>query len=207
MRFYNRILIFNIILALLDFSQVLASDESKKADSARELVEKFCRDEFIGVEDIRLDAAKYSRKQALREKKRDPEFRGMVKFWDNDPLFVVTSYQIREVLVNKNTGLATIVYDRIARTEGDGVLKRKFVPDPNAQDRVQLHLIYDGSKWWLYDPPIPRVSIEALIEYYRKTLNRLGPDWLERSDISEAQKGYYRKDQKSLEVLKSLRKS
>src|SRR5919109_2582344 len=185
MRSHSRILITIIYFVLSVFSHVFAANELASQDSPRELAEKFCRAEFTGVEDIRLDIAKYSRKQMLWEKKRDPEFKGMAKFWDNDPLFVVASYQITDVSVKKNHAIATIVYNRLARTEGDGVLKRKLIPDRMSHDIVKLHLIYDGSKWWVYDPPTPRVSIEALIEYYRNTLNRLGSDWLERSDISK----------------------
>ena len=199
------VIILVVYFVLSTFSHITAADELTNLDSARELAEKFCRAEFMGVEDIRLDIARYSRKQMLWEKKRDPEFRGMAKFWDNDPLFVVASYQITDVSVKGNRAIATIVYNRLARTEGDGVLKRKLIPDRMSHDIVKLHLIYDGSKWWVYDPSTPRVSIEALIEYYRNTLNRLGSDWLERSDISKAQKEYYRKDQESLKILSSLR--
>jgi|SRR5919108_1399103 hypothetical protein len=198
-------IILVVYFVLSTFSHITAADELTNLDSARELAEKFCRAEFMGVEDIRLDIARYSRKQMLWEKKRDPEFKGMAKFWDNDPLFVVASYQITDVSVKGNRAIATIVYNRLARTEGDGVLKRKLIPDRMSHDIVKLHLIYDGSKWWVYDPSTPRVSIEALIEYYRNTLNRLGSDWLERSDISKAQKEYYRKDQESLKILSSLR--
>jgi hypothetical protein len=201
---YSRILVMNIFMAFINFSPLFAIDELNRIDSVREIVEKFCRDEFTGVKDIRLDIAKYSRKQMLWEEKRDPEARGTVKFLDNDPLFVVASYQITDVSVKKNYAIATVVYKRLARTEGDGVLKRKLVPDRTAHDRVRLHLIYNGSSWWIYDPPTPRVSLEAMIEYYRNTLNRLGSDWLERSDISEAQKEYYRKDQENLKILNSL---
>jgi len=207
MKLYSKVLVVNVFVVILGFSQTFANDESKKLDLVRELAETFCGAEFIGVKDIRLDIAKYSRKQMLWEKKRDPEARGMVKFWDNDPLFVVASYQITGISIKENYAIATVVYKRLARTEGDGVLKRKFVPDRTAHDRVQLHLIYDGARWWVYNPPIPRVSIEALIEDYRNTLNRLGSDWLERSDISQGQKEYYRKDQENLQVLNSLRSS
>ena len=199
------VIILVVYFVLSTFSHITAADELTNLDSARELAEKFCRAEFMGVEDIRLDIARYSRKQMLWEKKRDPEFKGMAKFWDNDPLFVVASYQITDVSVKGNRAIATIVYNRLARTEGDGVLKRKLIPDRMSHDIVKLHLIYDGSKWWVYDPSTPRVSIEALIEYYRNTLNRLGSDWLERSDISKSQKEYYRKDQESLKTLSSLR--
>jgi hypothetical protein len=187
------------------FSHVFAANELASQDSPRELAEKFCRAEFTGVEDIRLDIAKYSRKQMLWEKKRDPEFRGMAKFWDNDPLFVVASYQITDVSVKKNHAIATIVYKRLARTEGDGVLRRKLIPDSLGHEIIQLDLIYNGSKWWVLDPPIPRVSLEAIIAYHKGYLNIMGENWLGRSDISEGQKQYYRKLQENLRILESLR--
>jgi hypothetical protein len=207
MKLYSRILIMNILLALLNFSQIFALDELKKIDSARELVEKFCRAEFMGVQDIRLDIAKYSRKQRAWEKKRDSEFRGMVKYWDNDPLFVVESYQITDVSVKKTRAIATIVYKRVAMTEGDGVLKRKLIPDRMSHDIVKLHLIYNESRWWVLDPPIPRVSLEAIIEYHKNYYKIMGDDWLQRIGISESQKQYYRKLQENLEILNRLRLS
>ena len=205
MRSHSRILITIIYFVLSVFSHVFAANELASQDSPRELAEKFCRAEFTGVEDIRLDIAKYSRKQMLWEKKRDPEFRGMAKFWDNDPLFVVASYQITDVSVKKNHAIATIVYKRLARTEGDGVLRRKLIPDSLGHEIIQLDLIYNGSKWWVLDPPIPRVSLEAIIAYHKGYLNIMGENWLGRSDISEGQKQYYRKLQENLRILESLR--
>jgi hypothetical protein len=139
------------------------------------------------------------------EKKRDPEFRGMAKFWDNDPLVVMAAYHITDVSVKNNHALATIVYQRLARTEGDGVLKRHLIPDRMAHDVVRLHLIHDGSIWWIFDPPIPRVFLDAIIKYHKNILDRLGDGWLERSDISTAQKQDYRKLQENLQILNNLR--
>jgi len=141
----------------------------------------------------------------LWEKKRDPESRGMVKFWDNDPLFVVASYEITDVSVKKNYAIATIVYNRLARTEGDGVLKRKLIPDRISHDIVKLHLIYNESRWCVLDPPIPRVSLEAIIEYHKNYHKIMGDDWLQRTGISESQKQYYRKLQENLGILNRLR--
>jgi hypothetical protein len=93
----------------------------------------------------------------------------------------------------------------MARTEGDGVLKRKLIPDSLGHDIMKLALIYDGSKWWVLDPPIPRISLEAIIRYHKSDLDRLGDGWLERPDISEGQKQHYRKLQENLQILESLR--
>src|SRR5215813_1407604 len=205
MNLYRITSILIIYIAFNIFSHVFAANELENQDSARELAERFCRAEFMGVDDIRFDIVKYSRKQILWEKKRDPEFRGMAKFWDNDPLFVVASYQITDVLVKKNHAIATIVYKRLARTCGDGVLKRKLIPDRKSHDIVKLHLIYNESRWWVLNPPIPRVSLEAIIEYHKNYHKIMGDDWLRRPGISESQKQYYRKLQENLEILNSLR--
>jgi hypothetical protein len=204
-KLFRTILITIVYLILSVFSHVLSASEFASEHSARELAEKFCRAEFMGNEDIRLDIAKYSRKQMLWEKKRDPESRGMVKFWDNDPLFVVASYQITDISVKKDHAIATIVYKRLARTEGDGVLKRKLIPDSLEYDIIRLNLIYNGSTWWILDPLIPRVSLEAITRFHKSLLDRLGDDWLKRPDISEGQKQYYRKLQENLQILDRLR--
>jgi hypothetical protein len=203
---HSRIVSFLIIYAALSMlSHAFPENESATQDSAKELAERFCRAEFMGVEDIRFDVARYSRKQMLLEKKRDPEFRGMAKFWDNDPLFVVASYRITDVSVKRNHAIATIIYKRLARTEGDGVSKRKLIPDSLEHDIIRLDLIYKESRWWIFDPPIPRISLEAIIRYHKNDLNGLRDDWLQRSDISESQKQSYRKLQENLKILETLR--
>src|SRR6266487_4429314 len=138
MKAYSIIIIPIVYPILSMFSHVFAENKLASQDSPRELTDEFCKEEFIGVQDIRLDIVKYSRKREVWEKKRDPEFRGMAKYWDNDPLFVVASYQITDVLVKKNHAIATIVYKRLARTEGDGVLERKLIPDSLDHDIIQL---------------------------------------------------------------------
>ena len=205
MNLYRITSILIIYIAFNIFSHVFAANELENQDSARELAERFCRAEFMGVDDIRFDIVKYSRKQILLEKKRDPEFRGMAKFWDNDPLFVVASYQITDVSVKRDHAIATIVYKRLARTEGDGIFKRKLIPDSLGHDIMKLALIYDGSKWWVLDPPIPRISLEAIIRYHESHLTMLGDDWLQRPDISKSQKQSYHKLQENLQILESLR--
>src|SRR5919204_2051116 len=138
MKTYRITSIMIMYVAFNMFSHVFAANELANQNSAKELAERFCRAEFMGVEDIRFDIVQYSRKQMLWEKKRDPEFRGMAKFWDNDPLFVVASYQITDVSIKRNHARATIVYKRLARTEGDGVSKRKLIADSLEHDVIRL---------------------------------------------------------------------
>src|SRR5258705_8139415 len=117
MNSYKRLAILVVYLISIPLQNVFSMTESQKTYLAREIVEKFCSSEFMGIQDIRLDIAKYSSKQQEQEKKRDPEFKGMVKYWDNDPLYIVSSYRIIDVLVKKNRALATIAYKLLAGTE------------------------------------------------------------------------------------------
>lgn len=172
-----------------------------------DFVEAFCQSEFMGDSRIRLDVVKYSKARDLVERKRDPDFVGKAFYWDNDPLYVVASYKILDVVVSKNkrSAQATVAYKRLARTEGDGVLRRKVIPEFIERDIVALHLIYEDSKWWVFDPPRPRISLEAIIQDYKNTLEDLGADWLEKPEISEAQKQYYRKRKQDLKILEGLK--
>lgn len=172
-----------------------------------DFVEGFCQAEFSGNSQIRLDVVKYSKKRYLAEKKRDPDFVGKALYWDNDPLFVVASYKFLGVKVTKGkkSAQATVAYKRLARTEGDGELKRKLIPDSIERDIVIFHLIYEDSRWWISDPPPPRISLPAIVQYYKNTLETMGSNWLERAEISEAQKQSYWKLQLDLKILEGLK--
>ena len=173
----------------------------------RDFIEAFCQAEFMGNSLIRLDVVKYSKKRYLAEKKRDPNFAGKALYWDNDPLFVVASYKFvtMEVAKDKKSAHATVMFKRLARTEGDGQLKRKLIPDSMERDIVILHLTYEDSKWWIFDPPPPRISLTAIMQDYKSTLETMGSNWLERPEISEAQKQSYRKLQQDLKILEGLK--
>jgi hypothetical protein len=201
MKLQNKAVILYIVLAASNLS---ADNNLEKLLSAKETVEKFCSSEFIGIQDVRLDMAKYTPMQKKIEAKRDSEFRGMVKYWENDPIYVVSSYHIVDLSVQKDHAVATIAYKVVAHTKGDGVFKREFIAIGVVNDLMKLHLIYDESKWWILDPPTPRISIEAISKYYANKINVMGQGFRERSDISEQQKRYYQNLQKNLELLNGL---
>ncbi len=195
------------IFLLMILSHEVASQPQAQNKIVRDFVETFCQAEFMGNSRIRLDVVKYSKKRYLVEKKRDPDFAGKALYWDNDPLYVVASYKILDIEVakDKQSARATAAYKRLARTEGDGELKRKLIADSMERDIVILHLIYQGSKWWIFDPPPPRISLTAIMQYYKSTLETMGSNWLERPEISEAQKQSYRKLQQDLKILEGLK--
>lgn len=202
---------FKICLSVIGFICVISIDKSfadnlNNENKIRETVEEFCKGEFDGIQNKRQYLVKFGLERAKKEKKRDPLLQGKVFFGEGDPLYVVASYQILSIDIKGNHALATVSYKRLARTKGHGVFERRIIPDYRENDLVRVKLINDGEKWWILDPPLPRVSKDALVAYYEQILKRPpGKPWLEREDISEEQKQVYRKEQEDLEALKKLK--
>ncbi len=165
----------------------------------KRVIEEFCQAEFKGTEE-RYDYAKFSREYEAKKRAEGNEFDGHVNVWDWDPLFVVASYKVRDVDIKDNHASAIVVYKRLAQSKGHG----RITPDYVGEDVVKYNLIYDGAKWWLVDPPLPRISKDALVAIYKGIVDRMGPKWLEAPGRSEAQKQYYRERVETLKILQSL---
>lgn len=175
-----------------------------KEKTAKETVQLYCQSDFDGVSDIRFDIAKFSSQREKEERKYDSKLKGTVIYWDASPLFVVSSYEILDVEVNNKVALAVVKYKRLAKTIGYGTVERKLVPDYKDEDIVKLHLSYTKNKWVIIDPPLPRISKKALIQFYESDFRNYGEKWLERSDITDIQKKTYLHEVKTLELLRGL---
>lgn len=174
-----------------------------EVDAVRIVAEKFCYADFEGDPDIRMDIAKYTISRQKEESRKDPELLGKVIAFEADPIFVVKSFEITNILVEKNTAVVTVVFDRIAKSMGSGLPGRKIIADDLKQDVVKLQLIRDQEKWWILDPPIPRVSVKALHQFYKDRIDSMA-DWIFTKRASESQKNNYEEMNKTLEILKSL---
>ena len=177
------------------------------ADGPKLIAEKFCESEFLGADNIRLELAKFTPEREAKEKGKDSTFVGRVISWDGDPLFVVASYRIISLEIKGSSAIATSEYVRLARTVDEGVIQREIIPDYVVHDKVELYLIHEDGRWWILDPPTPRISIGAIIEFYQRKLGRLGPDWLSRKDVSDEQKLAYRKLQEDLGLILGLKRA
>jgi hypothetical protein len=189
----------------------IRSEEDKASTEdviVQNFMESFCRAEFEGEEKgtgIRLHTVKYSKKRYSEEKKTDPDFEGKVIYLKSSSLYVVGSYRVVAVEVKNNRAIATVEYYRLARTKGGRTLNRQLIPDCNERDIVTYNLIYQNKKWWIYDPPLPRVSPEAMIDEFKENLKIMGDDYLVRPGLSEVQREGYRKLQNDLKILEGLR--
>jgi hypothetical protein len=167
--------------------------------NSREAVEQFCRAEFDGHSE-RYDNARLTPGYKARKRQQGYDFDGGVNLWDWNPYVIVTSYEVLSVSVKGKRGTATVAYRRIGRSDG----KEMIVPETPRREVVTLDLTFDGTRWWVVDPPLPRISKEDLIIFYEETMERFPGDWLERSDITEHQKVYFLRKQEALRVLKTL---
>jgi len=191
----------SLFVIILSADIIAAGEDNAKA--ARLVVEEFCQSEFNGVRDYRYKV-KFRLKRQTEEKKRDSQFKGHVIDWNADPLFVVASYQIVSVqIVSSTHAVATVKYEQLARTVGDGVETRKILPEYRKWDVLKLQLVYDNQQWSILDPPAPRISKEALVAYYEKDLRSFDDKWLAKA--SEAQLRIYHKMQEDFNALKGLK--
>lgn len=195
---------FAFIIALLP---ALASGDQGGEQAANRALQHFCtemNDGRLQIWEKSEKVVKFSPKREKLEKQRDPEFHGRVLSLLGDSLNVVTSYNLKELTVTGQRASALIVYERIARTKGEGDLERIILPD-KAKEEVKVQMVYEANQWWILDPPLPHVSLPALISTYEYELKQI--DQIRNSPkISSAQKRQFALYENELKTLKMLAK-
>ncbi len=198
---------FLVIILLISACNVYTSDLSKAEKEAKKTVESFIQAEFNGIEDARGKFVIFSQARGIQEGKR--EFKGRVNELRYDPLIVVDSYRIMDVKVFDNRGETTVSFTALAKTKGKGE-DRKIIPVRHDEDIVRLNLVYENNRWWIIDPPLPRVSLEAMIEKFEAILKE--SDEIRKNNLAdldeEQMKNWmesYNYDKTSLEILERLK--
>lgn len=193
-----------ILFVSLFINQALgAITNPPDVDAVKKVAETYCQADFNGVPDIRSNLAKFSTKRARMEKKRDPELQGMVIAFEADQILIVDSYQLQNVAVDGNRAVVTVAYDRLAKTSGSGLPGRKIIPDHVKLEIVEIHLVLNKGRWLILDPPLPRISIKALIQYYEDYAARM-ERWIHTERASDPQKHNYEEIIDDLKILKNL---
>lgn len=116
-----------------------------------------------------------------------------------DPLVVVTECRVKIVTTERRRGTATIVCKRIGSSPGGQVFK----DEEPTEESVRWDLRYERGAWWVIDPPVPRVSIDALIGAYEEYLRVTSPP-AGRQAAPEAREPR-KKTMEVLELLQRLR--
>jgi hypothetical protein len=193
------LLAFLFVIAVSQMVFAGGKEYVQAAVSPREAVEQFCRAEFNGHNE-RYDNARITSAYKGKKRRQGYDFDGGVNLWDWNPYIIVTSYEVLSASARGERGTASVAYRRIGRSDG----KEKIIPETSRREVVTLNLTFDGTRWWVLDPPLPRVSKEELLTFYEKTMERFPGDWLQRPDITEHQKTYFLRKQEALKVLKEM---
>jgi hypothetical protein len=158
----------------------------------REVVSSFLTAEFTASPHAYVPWALFSPERRHRLRHTDPLTAGLTIVWQDDPIVVVSAFRISPPVHFKDEATVTVRYRRLAVSHGKGDA-RTLVPHPGI-DIVTLHCVRRDDRWFILDPPVPRVSRQALLHYYQATvLSAFPPAWLKRPDITPIQKRYYQR--------------
>jgi hypothetical protein len=192
------------ILYMVAFLPVcLFAEDNTEKIKVENIVNTFCKAEFVGIQDARQDGIKFSPSRKNYECKRDSLFEGSIVTWEVDPLVIVKSYQIISVQIKKDFADVKVQYNQLGITTGD-FDKRILIQDRKNPTTVDFHLIKNKGKWWIYDPPVPRISKESLIIYYKEKIKELEGYITSSNDESDHRKPYLKKLKDDLSIIEKL---
>ncbi len=183
----------------------VTGDLSADCAGVRKLIEEFCAAEFHGGErwGIRQTTVKYTKRREAEERKLDPEFEGKVISPRSTPVYIIESYRIGRIVVKGDSATVTVTYKNVGKAEGRNYLTRRIVSRCRTEE-VDYSLVFQEQRWWILDPPVARVSAEAMQSNLEAIAGKMGKDWLDRSGLSDVQKEGYRKLQTDIEAIKRL---
>jgi hypothetical protein len=199
-----KLFLFSLIIGAVPQYGICANKETSDA-KVKDVITNFCKAEFEGERDARYEYAKYSQSYKKKCKQigtgeNEPSCTGVISL-NGDMLYVVDSFSINNILVNDSTATVEVIFYRLASTEGLGFYERKIIPDTKQDDLVKYHLKKINGRWWISDPPLPRVSVKAMTDEYEGYLKIRGS---KKQDMTESQKANFKKIDENLNILRSL---
>ena len=121
-----------------------------------------------------------------------------------DRAFIVKNFSILDCKVGSKSATVTVVYQRTARIENFDTSELRIVAERVDRDVVNLRAVFKKNKWWVLDPPPPRVSKEVLISYYEAETKWYIERQNEFGKLPKFQQDAYDKKSAILRLLKSL---
>lgn len=203
------------ILGLLASLSTLANFENNKLkESASKTIIDFCQSEFIYNLDNRYDLIKTSPEYKARINKLGA-FAGDLQIAYAYEIYAIKSYKILDLTIKGNEAIATVSYDVLAKRTGwkvheydNGTVRgeAKFIECPKPNYIEKINLTYDGKRWWVLDPPFPKISVSKIIDFFEAQMQRLEKN-NPKIKIGQAPSGPqdgYNEDQRNLLLLKEL---
>ena len=153
--------IFSLTIFIMSF-YVSWGVASPTLDDPKKIINAFLEAEFNGDQAFRVDNAMYSAKRKRAIKEKYSPMIGEIFYWESETLCVVDGYEVTNIKTVDSKAIIDVTFQEFGCSEGysDIPLIRT-----NKKSLVKYSLEYKKGRWWVYDPPIPRVSRKALIEY------------------------------------------
>lgn len=168
-----------LFLANTNASTVLPAENASMA--VRQAVDDYCKVEiegywmFNGLMDMmtRQKVVKYStkRKEELRDDTWNNPYAANVNVY---PIRLDYSYKIDDIKVNGPQATAKVVYRYAMLLEDKTDKTYRNIVDHNNQDTVTFNLVYEDNRWWVFDPPPPRLSKDGLVNYNEQFIFEFG---------------------------------
>jgi hypothetical protein len=178
------------------------TEHGKRVPAVKQQLEKFVKSEYEGVIDVRneSDIVTFSPdyQMILNE-----NLHGAAIYIAGDPLMIVSSYDIRTVKVYDDFAYAIVVFRRSAHTQGAGLPGRDIIPDLIERDSVEYFLRKKANEWTVFDPPLPRISKKAMIEYYKGQIVEM-KELTKRPSASKERKQAYAELTNTLNIINRL---
>jgi len=175
----------SIVIILCCHTWGIASEHD---NGASEFLKEFIKAEYIGNQSFRVDNTMYSPERKLMIKGMYGPLRGEIFYWESAMLCVVDDYKITSINLIKSKATIDVTFNEFGCTGSKGYGDVPIIKT-NKISVVRYYLKYKRSRWWLCDPPVPRVSRNALITYNDEIIKRMNDFVHEKG--TEVQKEYY----------------
>lgn len=118
--------------------------------------------------------------------------------WTWDPLVIVTGYRVLDVETSDSTGIARVKFEVVGRSHG----RDQIEPTKPRSVVDTLRLVRRDSRWWVLNPPLARVSVNAEIGAYSRELASVDSSWFDHA--SRVQLDVYSSQFRALIALKRI---
>ena len=200
-------------LSLAITGAIFANEQTK--DLACKALDNFCQSEFQYNVHNRYDLIKMSEPYKDKLEKLTGTSIGTLYISDAYEILAVKSYKILNVSVNGNEAVATVSYDVVAKRTGwNSAARTKTIDTKSLLEKYinqnyieKINLTFDGNRWWVLDPPAPKISLDKIISFYEDSLGRYRKNALELTNpvaINNV-KNLCLQGENTIALLKSLR--
>lgn len=125
---------------------------------------------------------------------------GEILLWDCDKLCVVDGFEIISIKIENSKAIVDVAFQEYACRESKDCYYSIPLIKTNKKNVEKYILEYKKGRWWIHDPPIPRISRKAMIDYNNDQIKDMSK-WIYEKGVKK-QKEYYQNIINTNDMLK-----